>query len=149
MNQDFVALLRELSAVEARYLIVGAYAVTFHSQPRGTGDLDLWVEPTPENATRAFEALRRFGAPLAGLTPDDLQRPQTVFQIGVPPRRIDVLTSLTALSFDEAWDSRSEGLFGGLACPFLGREALIRNKLALGRPRDLADVEMLRSEPSG
>ena len=143
MNPDFAALLRELSAAEARFMVVGGYAVSFHSRPRATGDIDVWVEPTAANAARVFRALRAFGAPLQGLVEADLAQPEVVYQIGVPPRRIDLLTSLTGLSFDEAWAERTPGLLGGLEVHFLGREALIRNKRALGRARDLADLESL------
>lgn len=143
MNPDFVALLRELSAAEARFLVVGAFAVTFHSRPRATGDLDIWVEPTSGNAARVVEALRRFGAPAGEVSVEDLVKPDLVFQIGVPPRRIDVLTSLTGVSFEEAWDGRATGRIADLECPYIGREALIRNKRALGRTRDLADLELL------
>jgi hypothetical protein len=143
VNPDFAALLRELSAAEARFLVVGAYAVTFHARPRATGDLDLWVEPSSENAARVMSALRAFGAPLSDLSAEDLVKPSMVYQIGVPPRRIDLLTSLTGVEFDEAWASRVRGRLGGLECDFIGRQVLIRNKRALGRPRDLADLEML------
>jgi hypothetical protein len=143
MNPDFVGLLRALSEADARFLIVGAYAVTFHSRPRATGDLDIWVESTPGNAARVMQALRAFGAPLQDLKSDDLATPGVVYQIGVPPRRIDLLTSLTGLTFDEAWAGRITGPFGDLECPFIGRGELVRNKRALGRPRDLADLEML------
>lgn len=143
MNPDFVSLLRALSEADARFLIVGAYAVTFHSRPRATGDLDIWVEATPGNAARVLQALRAFGAPLQDLKPDDLATPGVVYQIGVPPRRIDLLTSLTGLTFEEAWAGRITGPFGDLVCPFIGRDELVRNKRALGRPRDLADLEML------
>jgi hypothetical protein len=143
VNSDFIALLRELSAAEARFLVVGAYAVTFHSRPRATGDLDLWVEPTAENAARVIRALRAFGAPLQDLSEADLGTPGMVYQIGVPPRRVDLLTSLTGLEFTEAWRERVTGRMGGLECPFIGRAQLIHNKRALGRPRDLADLELL------
>jgi len=143
VNPDFAALLRELSAAEARFMVVGGYAVSFHSRPRATGDIDVWVEPTAANAARVFRALRAFGAPLQGLVEADLAQPEVVYQIGVPPRRIDLLTSLTGLSFDEAWAERTPGLLGGLEVAFIGREALIRNKRALGRARDLADLESL------
>jgi hypothetical protein len=143
VSSDFIALLRELSAAEARYLIVGAYAVTFHSQPRSTGDLDIWVDPTAENAARVYRALQSFGAPLQDLSERDLQTPGIVYQIGVAPRRIDVLTSLTGVTFEDAWRGRVSGHMGDLECPFIGREHLIRNKRALGRPRDLADLELL------
>ncbi len=143
VNPDFVGLLRELCAAEARFLIVGAYAVTFYSRPRATGDLDIWIEPDPANAGRVHRALQAFGAPLEGLTPSDLSAPDMVYQIGVPPRRIDLLTSLTGVDFPEAWADRKMGTMGDVDCPFIGKGTLIRNKRALGRPRDLADLEML------
>jgi hypothetical protein len=143
MNPDFVALLRELSAAEARFLVVGGYAVSFHSRPRATGDLDVWVEPTTVNAVRVFQALRSFGAPLEGLAEADLTKPDVVYQIGVPPCRVDLLTSLTGLGFDEAWAQRVTSRVAGLDVPFIGRDALVRNKRALGRARDLADLEAL------
>lgn len=143
MNPDFIGLLRALSEADARYLIVGAYAVTFHSRPRATGDLDVWVEPTPGNAARVMSALGAFGAPLQDLATDDLSTPGIVYQIGVPPRRIDLLTSLTGLTFEEAWKGRVTGAFGEIECPFIGRAELVRNKRALGRLRDLADLELL------
>lgn len=143
MNQDFLDLLRSLSDAEARFLVVGAYAVSFHGEPRATGDLDVWVEPTPENAARVHRALAAFGAPLDELTVTDLHTPGVVFQMGVPPRRIDILTSITAVSFDEAWPERVEGRYGEVRFPLIGREALIENKRALGRPKDLLDLELL------
>lgn len=144
MNQDFHDLLSALCEAGARFLVVGAYAVSFHAEPRATGDLDLWVEPSPENATKVLAALRAFGAPLHDLTTEDLARPDVVFQIGVPPRRIDLLTSITGVTFDDAWDSRAEVTYGDVRCFVIGRDALIRNKTALGRPKDLIDVDLLR-----
>ncbi len=146
MNPDFVALLRELSAAEARFLVVGAYAVSFHSRPRAAGDLDVWIEPTPANAARAMLALARFGAPMLELSAEDLTRPDMVYQIGVAPRRIDLLTSLTGLTFEEAWRDRVRGRIGDIEVPFIGRDALIRNKRVLGRARDLADLESLEGD---
>jgi hypothetical protein len=143
MNPDFVGLLRALSEAEARHLVVGAYAVTFYSRPRATGDLDIWVDATPANASRVMRALREFGAPLTDLSETDLATPGIVYQIGVPPRRIDILTSITGVSFDEAWPARVTGAFGGLECPFIGRSELVRNKRALARRQDLADLELL------
>jgi hypothetical protein len=143
VNPDFVALLRELTATETRFMVVGAYALAHHARPRATGDLDVWVEPTPENAVRVHAALRAFGAPLADLSVEDLSRPELVYQIGVVPRRIDILTTLTGITFSEAWQTRVVGPFGDTSCAFLGRAQLIQNKRALGRPRDLADLEAL------
>lgn len=143
MNPDFVALLHELSATEARFLVVGAYALAFHARPRATGDLDLWIDSSAENAIRVYRALGAFGTPLSELSQDDLTQPDLVYQIGVPPRRIDILTSLTGLSFQEAWRSRVPGRIGDAECFFLDRDSLVRNKRALGRARDLADLESL------
>jgi hypothetical protein len=143
VNPDFVALLRELFAVEARFLVVGAYAVAHHARPRATGDLDLWIDPTPANAARVYRALREFGAPLTDLSESELTQPEIVYQIGIAPRRIDLLTSLTGLSFADAWESREAGRIGDVPCFFIGRQALISNKRALGRARDLADLEAL------
>ncbi len=140
MNQDYLELLRDLSAAEARFLVVGAFALAIHARPRATGDLDLWVEATPENAARVYRALRAFGAPLADLKEADLTQSGVVYQIGMAPRRVDILTSLTGLTFAEAWASRVHGRLGEFACDFIGRDALIRNKRAVGRPRDLADL---------
>ena len=143
MNPDFVALLRELSGARARFLVVGAYALAHHAKPRATGDLDIWIDSTAENAARVYDALRAFGAPLTDLAPSELTQPDLVYQIGVPPRRIDILTSLTGLSFEEAWNTKDAGRIGEIDCFFIGRDALIRNKRTLGRARDLADLEML------
>ena len=143
MNQDFIDLLRELCAVEARFMIVGAYAVSFHSHPRTTGDIDVWIEPTPENATKVMAALSAFGAPIHDLNASDLATAGVVYQIGVVPRRVDILTSLTGLDFPTAWRERVSGNLGGVECPILGRDALVRNKRALGRRQDIADLELL------
>ncbi len=143
MNQDFRDLLRALSAADARFLVVGAYAVSFHAEPRTTGDLDIWVEATPENAVRVHTALESFGAPLAELTVDDLATPGIVFQMGLPPRRIDILTSITGVDFADAWPARVAARYGDVDFSIIGRDALIANKRALARPKDLLDVDLL------
>jgi hypothetical protein len=143
MNPDFVDLLRAFAAADVRFLIVGAYALAHHGRPRATGDLDVWVEATPANAARVMQALAAFGAPLQDVTEQDFSEPGVVFQIGVPPARIDILTELTGVSFAEAWPGRDRGRFGELSVDFLGREAFIRNKRATGRAKDLGDIEGL------
>lgn len=143
MNQDFVAMLSALHGVGAEFLVVGAHALAIHGRPRATGDLDLWARPTPENAERVWRALADFGAPLDSITVEDLTRPDVVFQIGVAPRRIDILTSISGVEFSEAWGSRVTVPIGDLTVPVLGREALIANKRAVGRLQDLADLEAL------
>jgi hypothetical protein len=145
MNQDFVDLLRAFIAADVRFLIVGAYALALHGRPRATGDLDVWVEATPENAPRTVRALAAFGAPLADLSENDFKRPGITYQIGVPPGRIDILTDLTGLTFDEAWASRLRRPFGEVDVDFIGRDAFVRNKRATGRPKDLADIDGLES----
>jgi hypothetical protein len=143
MNPDFVDLLRALSAADVRFLIVGAYALAHYGRPRATGDLDVWVDATPENAPRVMRALAAFGAPLAGVAESDFASPRVIFQIGVPPGRIDLLTTLTDLTFADAWSERERGSFGELDVDYIGRDAFIRNKRATGRLKDLADIEGL------
>lgn len=148
MERDFVEMLSALGAAGAEYLVVGAHALAAHGVPRATGDLDIWVRATPGNAVRVLAALREFGAPLFDLTLDDLSRPETVFQIGVVPVRIDLLTSISGVGFEEAWAGRIEVPLEGLTVGVLGREELLRNKRATGRPKDLLDAEALAAPPA-
>ena len=144
MNPDFRDLLRALSDAGARFLVVGAYAVSFHSEPRATGDLDIWVDPAPDNGARVYRALAAFGAPLSELSESDLSTPDVVFQIGVAPRRIDIMTSITGMDFGDAWPTRTEAAYGGVGFPVIGIDALMKNKQALGRAKDLVDLDLLR-----
>lgn len=145
VNPDFRDLFAALNAAEARYLLVGGYAVAFHAEPRFTKDLDVWTEPEPENAARAYESLRRFGAPLGTLSAADLANPGTVFQIGVPPNRIDIITTIDGVTFPEAWPQRITTTYGDQAVLVIGRGHLIQNKRASGRPQDLLDLEILEA----
>lgn len=150
MSPDWLDLLRELQRTEARFLVVGAHALAVHGVPRGTQDLDLWIEPTESNASRVWNAAVTFGAPLEslGILPEDLHRSGTVVQLGLPPNRVDLLTSIDGVpEFQAAWEDRVEHRFGGVLMPFLGRAALIRNKHAAGRRKDLADLEALGELP--
>ncbi|HEX7486965.1 MAG TPA: hypothetical protein VF332_12485 [Vicinamibacterales bacterium] len=141
MNQDFVDLLRAFVSHDVRFLIVGAYALALHGRPRATGDLDVWVDATPENAPRVMSALAAFGAPMAQIAEADFSRPGVVYQIGIPPGRIDILTALTGLPFEEAWQGRVCQDVGGVQADFIGRAAFIKNKRATGRAKDLGDIE--------
>jgi hypothetical protein len=143
MNPDFVDLLRAFVAADVRFLVVGAYALAVHGRPRATGDLDLWVDPTPENARRVMQALREFGAPVAEITEADFSRAGVTYQIGVEPGRIDLLTDLTGLTFEEAWPGRVQSVFGDIDVDVIGRQAFLRNKRATGRAKDLGDIEGL------
>jgi hypothetical protein len=145
LNEDFRDILVQLADAGVDFLIVGAYALGFHGAPRASGDIDLLVRPSSENAARVVEALLAFGAPLGahGVSAADFARPGTVYQIGLPPRRIAILTEITGVGFDEAWASRVQAAVAGRAVNVLGREAFLKNKLATGRPKDLADAARL------
>lgn len=151
MNEDFRDVLAEFLSAQARFLVVGAHAVAVHGIPRATGDLDLWIDPDEENAARVWTALVRFGAPVEdlGITMRDLAAPGTIIQIGLPPRRIDVMTSATGLVFGDAWAGRVTHEADHLPIPFLGRAELLRNKRVTGRPKDLADVHALEHRAGG
>ena len=114
-----------------------------HGAPRATGDLDIWIRATPDNAARVLDALRHFGAALFDLTIDDLSKPDTVFQIGLPPSRIDILSSISGVAFDHAWANRLDIQIGDLPVGVIGREDFITNKTASGRPKDLLDLTLL------
>ena len=147
MSPDFKDLLSEFNAHGVEYLIVGAYALAAHGRVRATGDLDVWVRAEPANAKRVLAALLKFGAPLHDLTEQDLSIPGTVYQIGLAPLRIDVLTGIDAVEFEEAWRERIFTRFADESVSVLSAAHLIRNKRAVGRAQDIADLEWLeRSE---
>jgi hypothetical protein len=141
--RDFCELLECFNANNVRHVIVGAYALGFHGAPRMTGDLDLLVQSSAENAKRIIDALAAFGFGDLGLSTHDFQQPDMVIQLGVPPVRVDLLTGISGVSWDEAWAGRAAGEFGGVPVAFIGLAELRRNKLAAGRHRDLADLESL------
>jgi hypothetical protein len=144
LNPDFLDLLRALSVADVRFLVVGAYALGVHGRPRATKDLDIWVEAGDENAPRVICALRAFGAPLMGLSEEDLRLPGVGLQIGVEPGRIDILTAISGVGFEEAWPCRFETTFGGeVRCSVIGLDHFLKNKRAAGRPQDLADVDAI------
>jgi hypothetical protein len=140
-NQDYSDLLRILSARDVKYIVVGAYAMAAHGYVRATGDIDILVEPSPTNAGAVYDSLVEFGAPLAGIATEDFQTPGIVYQIGVPPNRIDILTDIDGLVFEEAGTTTVN--VDGLDVPFLDLVSLKRNKAATGRTKDKLDLEML------
>ena len=151
MNEDFRDILAELLSARARFLVVGAHAVAVHGIPRATGDLDVWIDSQVENVPRVWTALVRFGAPMEtlGVTIRDLAKPGMIVQIGFPPRRIDVMTSVTGITFEDAWTGRVTHRVDDLEVPFIGRAALLENKRATGRPKDLADIDALEHRAGG
>lgn len=148
LNPDFRDMLSVLCDEQVEFLLVGAYALAAHGLPRATGDMDIWVRCSDENAQRIWRALQRFGAPLFGLTANDLQTLGLVFQIGVVPQRIDILTAIDGVLFDEAWPQRKTVEIEGLTIAVIGRTQLIQNKKVAGRPKDLADVAWLETTES-
>jgi hypothetical protein len=148
MTSDFSELLQAFNGHDVKYLVVGAHALAVYGHVRATKDLDIWVSPNRENAKRVFAALAAFGVPLGDLTEDDLSEDGTIFQIGVPPLRIDLITSIDAVEFSNAWPDRFKTFFGDVPVPVISRQHLIKNKRAVGRLQDLADAEMLETSNS-
>ena len=153
LNEDYREILQALVDEKVRFLLVGAYAMAAHGYPRATMDIDIWIQPTPHNADAVLRALRRFGAALQNLTRSDLEQEGTVFQIGVAPRRIDIITTASGLQFDEVFSGALPVDVEGIRVHIPSVTDLIRNKRASGRTKDLADAEALEnlegSEPGG
>ncbi|MBS1815101.1 MAG: hypothetical protein JSS87_09535 [Acidobacteria bacterium] len=142
MDLLFKDLLRELNAEQAEYLIIGGYALIIHSQPRYTGDIDIWIGDDATNAERVYRALARFGAPVSGLTSDDLIDPKSHFQVGISPYRIDILSNIDAVAFKDAWPKRLPWKVDGeLDTFYISADDFVANKKAVGRYKDLADAE--------
>lgn len=146
IQEDFRDLLELFNAHKVEYLVVGAYALAYHGAPRYTGDIDIYVKPDAVNAQRIIAALHEFGFGSVGLTAADFQSPDNVIQLGVPPVRVDIITSITGVSWEEAFSGRVEGKYGDTPVHYIGREQFILNKRALGRKKDLADLEALGEE---
>lgn len=146
VNSDFNDLLRIFNDHNVRYMVIGGYAVVQYAEPRFTKDLDVLISTDTKNAEAVYNALKEFGAPLAGLTPKDFSEEGFFFQMGVPPIRVDVLMGIPGINFDECWDRRVEVDFDGLNVIFISRQDLILSKRAAGRPQDLIDADLLSQE---
>ena len=142
-QQDFSEVLALFNARGVEYVIVGAHALAFHGAPPYSGDLGIFLRPDPDNARRVLDALQSFGFGSVGLTAADFENPDRVVQLGVPPVRVDIVTSLTGVSWEEVHARRVSGKYGDVPVDYIGREQFIANKRASGRDRDLADVEAL------
>ncbi|KUG23470.1 hypothetical protein ASZ90_006776 [hydrocarbon metagenome] len=145
-QKDFKELLELFNGHKVEYMIVGAYALAFYGVPRFTADIDIFVHHSPENAKKILSALADFGFSSLNLTIEDFQNPNSVVQLGVPPVRIDIITSLTGVTWEDADKGKQEGLYGDVSVHFLGKEQYITNKRATGRKKDLADLESLGEE---
>ncbi|HEY1867243.1 MAG TPA: DUF6036 family nucleotidyltransferase [Candidatus Cybelea sp.] len=145
---DFRELLSLFNAENARYLVVGGFALAHYGRPRYTKDLDIWVDRAEVNAQRVYRALAHFGAPLGSLSYRDFMDADAVFQIGMEPLRVDILTDISGVEFAEAWDRRESSIYGGVPVYLIGKSDYITNKRASGRPSDLRDVEALLEDQS-
>ena len=147
MNSDYRDLIAEFNAHGVEYIVVGAHALAAHGHVRATKDLDVWVRPSLDNARRVMSALHAFGAALHDLTLEDLASPGVVFQIGIEPVRIDVITAIDGVEFDDAWPRRLQTTFADQPASVLSRVDLIKNKTTTARAQDIADVEWLQEHP--
>ena len=143
VQKDFKELLELFNAHKVEYMIVGGYALAYHGAPRYTGDIDLFVKPDEENATRILKALDDFGFGSVGLNKDDLKSPNKVVQLGYPPVRIDIITTISGLTWEDACKGRNKGEYGNIPVFYIGRDHYILNKKASGRKKDIADLEAL------
>jgi predicted nucleotidyltransferase len=145
LNPDFRDILSAFIDQGVEFLVVGGYAMAAHRLPRATKDLDLWIRPAADNAARVLRALDAFGAPRHGLTAADLEAAGTIYQVGVPPNRVDVITTVEGIDFAGAWEDRLEVEIDGIRIPVIGRRDLIANKRTVRRPQDLVDADLLES----
>jgi hypothetical protein len=143
LAQDFDEFIGSLIARGVEFVVVGAYALAFHGAPRFTGDLDILIRPTRDNAARLIAALDAFGFPVPDLTPEAVSDHRRMLQMGVPPVQIHVMSAISGVEWDDAWADRIEGALGSHRVHFLGRDTFLRNKRAAGRPKDLADIDAL------
>ncbi len=146
VQPDFKELLRLLNSWRVEYIIIGGYALAFHGAPRYTGDIDILVKPTLSNAEKIMSVLKEFGFGSVGLEVEDFQRDSHVVQLGVPPVRVDILTSISGVSIEEAFSNCADGNYGDIPVRYIGRELLIRNKRASCRKKDVSDLESLGEE---
>ncbi len=146
VQKDFKELLGLFNVHRVDFMVVGGYALAHHGSPRFTGDLDLFVHPTRENAEKILTALKDFGFGALGLSLEDFQNPENIIQLGVPPVRVDLIASIDGVSWEEAWQGKDQGHYGGVPVFFLGRKEFIANKKATGRHKDLADIDALEEK---
>ncbi len=144
LNSDYKDMLQSFIDHKVHFLVVGAYAMGVHGYPRATGDIDIWVKSSPDNAKGVYQALADFGAPLHDIEENTFCQEGIVFQIGVAPRRIDILTAIDGVQFDQAYANCTTTVIDGLQIPVLSKEDLIKNKQSTGRPKDQADIDSLR-----
>jgi Nucleotidyl transferase of unknown function (DUF2204) len=146
LQKDLRAFIELLNSSGVEYVVVGGFALAFHGRPRYTGDIDFLIRSTEENAGCILRALAAFGFASLGIAADDFLKPDSIVQLGYPPNRIDLLTSISGVDMDSVWRNAVDGAIDGIAVRFIGRKELIRNKRASGRAKDLADLDALDAE---
>ncbi len=144
LNEDYRDILQILLKNNVRFLIVGAYAMGIHGYPRATGDFDIWVEDSLKNSINLYKSLVEFGTPVTNLTPETFCKKEIIFQIGVPPRRIDIITHIDGVIFAEAYHKKTKIVLEGLTIPFLSKKDLLKNKESTNREKDKLDAKILR-----
>lgn len=144
LSSDYEDLFKTLNGYKIKYLIVGAYAVIYYTEPRYTKDIDVWVFPDLNDNQRVYDALKKFGAPLSGINPEDFKNKKMIYQIGVAPIRIDIKMDVEGLNFKKAWENRKKILFGKTPVHIVSLQDLIRSKKKMGRPQDLLDIQKLK-----
>ncbi len=146
VQKDFKEFLALLNANKVDFMIVGGYALAFHGAPRYTGDIDVYIKPDPNNAQRIIIVLEKFGFSSLELSGDDFQKKDNVIQLGLPPVRIDIITSISGVSWEQADASKVPGMYGDVPVFYIGKDQYIANKRAIGRTKDIADIEALGEE---
>ncbi len=144
MDKDLEELLSALNAHKVRHVVVGGHAIAVHAQPRGTKDINVCIDRSPQNALAVYAALAEYGAPLEGITPEDFEKPTSVVRLGVPPVCVDILQQIDGVDFESVWLASAEHTVDGFTARYISAEHLIQNKLASARPQDLADVAAIR-----
>ncbi len=145
LNQDYKEMLLTLLEEDVKFILVGAYALAALGFPRATGDMDIFIQPDQDNAAKVYKALRKFGAPLQNITVEDFSIPGTIFQIGIIPRRIDIINSIDGVTFDDAYKDKTIVKIENLSIPVLSKEKMIKNKKSTGRAKDKVDAEILEN----
>jgi hypothetical protein len=143
-EKDFIDFIEFLNIHHVEYMVVGAHALAFHGRPRHTGDLDIWIKPSFENAGKMVNVLRDFGFDSLGLTKEDFLKENYVTQLGYPPLRIDILNAISGVNFDDAYNGKVVGQYDDLTIPFINIADFIANKQASGRAKDLGDIDALQ-----
>ena len=146
ISYDYEDLFKILNKYRVKYLVAGAYAVSYYAEPRFTKDIDIWVDPKPSNAQRVYNALKAFGAPLRGITPKDFTNKKIIYQIGVPPLRVDIMMGLPGLTFAKAWEKRKKTKYNKTSIYILSKQDLIVSKEQIKRDQDILDIKNLKKQ---